>query len=212
MLFEVMNNLSGRPKTCRECKQKFVPKRVMQPVCERYECMTAFATKAATKARKARVAAEKKREKAQRDKVRKWKDDNQSISDLTKKAQAAVNSYIKYRDHGKPCISCKKFINDDGLVTWSRAHAGHFRSTAAAPNLRFNVINIRLQCARCNIQLSGNHIEYRKNLVDLIGLKLVEQLESDNEPKKYSKDDLRRIAVIFRKRARWYKRRRGFRA
>ena len=193
-----MKPLSGKPKTCKECGKKFYPKRTFEKVCS-IPCSLALARK----------QREAKEAKEQRQKVRKWKEENQSIGDLTKKAQAAVNAYIKIRDHGRPCISCGKHIDDAGLVTWSRGHAGHFRSTGAAPNLRFNVINNRLQCARCNIQLSGNHIEYRKNLVELIGLERVEQLEADNEPRKYSKDDLRRIAKIFRKRARLYKKLKG---
>ena len=202
-----MKPISNKPKTCRECKQKFVPKRVMQPVCERYECMAAFATKAATKARKARVAAEKKREKAQKAKDRAWIEANRSYGYLVKKAQEAVNEYVRWRDYGKPCISCPK---DNIFIVFGGAmDAGHYRSVGSSPETRFVLLNIHGQCKHCNHKLSGNPVEYRKTLVLKYGEDRVLELEHDDKPRKYSKDDLRRIAVIFRKRARWYKRRRG---
>lgn len=178
----------------------------MQPVCERYECMTAFATKAAEKSRMARVAAEKKREKAQKAKNREWIEANRSYGYLTKKAQEAVNEYIRWRDYGKPCICCGQGAATDWLG--GSMDAGHYRSVGSSPGTRFVLLNIHGQRKHCNNQLSGNPIEYRKALVLKYGEKRVLELEYDNEPRKYSKDDLRRIAKIFRKRAKWYKNRR----
>ena len=54
--------------------------------------------------------------------------------------------------------------------------------------------------------MSGNIVEYRKGLLRRIGKDRLEWLESDHELKKYSHDDLRRIAKLFRKRKKCYER------
>ena len=69
-------------------------------------------------------------------------------------------------------------------------------------------MNCNKQCAPCNNHLSGNLINYRINLVKLIGVEKVEALENDNTGKTYSVEDLKRIARIFNKRARLAKKRR----
>ncbi len=63
------------------------------------------------------------------------------------------------------------------------------------------------QCKRCNRHLGGNYSEYRKELVNRIGLERVEKLENDNEPRKFTIAYLVRIKKIFNKRARIYERR-----
>ena len=171
--------------------------------------MNAYANKALAKNRKKAEQQERKLQKEKRAQARKWKEENKTIPELIKSAERAVNGFVKVRDHGKPCISCDAVIDDAGLVTWSRGHAGHFRSVGSAPHLRFNTKNIMLQCSRCNIQLSGNHIEYRIRLVALKGEDYVLALEHDNRPRHYTKDDLRRIAKIFRARKRLYERLKG---
>jgi hypothetical protein len=65
--------------------------------------------------------------------------------------------------------------------------------TSTHPELRFDEINVHLQCAPCNTYLSGNLIQYRKGLTKKIGIAMVEWLEGNHEPKHYSIDDLREI-------------------
>ena len=192
-----MKPLSGKPKTCKECGKKFYPKRTFEKVCS-IPCSLALARK----------QREAKEAKEQRQKVRQWKADNQTIGGLTKKAQAAFNEFIRIRDYDKPCICCDGKPYNEGVHggAWD---CGHYRGTGAAPNLRFNTYNAHKQRKRCNRELSGNAVEYRIGLIKRIGEDKVLRLESDNEPKKYSKDDLSRIEKIFRKRARLYKKLKG---
>lgn len=134
-----------------------------------------------------------------------------SLNDYAAEAQSAVNAYIRVRDHNKPCISCgcskvSVFGGYRGAGGWD---AGHYRSRGAAANLRFNLLNIHKQCVKCNRDRSGNVVDYRIKLIERIGITAVEAIESDNKPRKFTKEYLQRIKTIFNKRARWYKKRRG---
>ncbi|QIW88991.1 hypothetical protein phiV208_57 [Vibrio phage phiV208] len=149
--------------------------------------------------------------KIQRTELNKRKQKLKSINEYASEAQSAVNSYIRARDHKKPCISCgcdkvSVYGGYRGAGGWD---AGHYRSRGAAAHLRFNLLNIHKQCVKCNRDKSGNVVDYRINLIKRIGVDLVEKLESDNEPKKFDVDYLNRVKRIFNKRSRWYKKRRG---
>jgi hypothetical protein len=137
------------------------------------------------------------REKEERKEIKKAKEKLKSRADYTKEAQAAVNAYIRIRDKNKPCISCGRFHQGQ----W---HAGHYKTAGAHPELRFNTFNIYKQCAPCNNHLSGNILEYRKNLVRLKGTKFVEWLEGKHDSKKYSIEDLKRIKKLFARKKRLY--------
>lgn len=168
-----------RVKTCRVCKSKFQPVRAVQPTCDNFECRLEYGLLMAAKAKAARErkAAQEHREKKVKAKT---------ARDYLPLAQAAFNKYIRLRDAGRPCISC-------GRHHEGQNHAGHFRSTGAAPELRFEESNVHLQCQPCNVHKSGNLIEYRKGLVERIGLEAVEWLEGPHEPKKYTIEDLKQI-------------------
>lgn len=81
-----------------------------------------------------------------------------------KQAQAAFNSFIRARDIEQGCISCDKDKNWDGQ--W---HAGHFKTTKARPDIRFNEDNCHKQCSACNNHLSGNIGTYTPKLIERIG-------------------------------------------
>ena len=91
-----------------------------------------------------------------------------TLSKLTTKAQVKFNSFIRKRDEGQPCISCGKF---------RELQAGHFYSAGHHSHMRFNEDNVHGQCKSCNYFLSGNLIEYRKNLIKKIGAERVEKLD-----------------------------------
>ena len=110
------------------------------------------------------------------------------LSYWMKRAQAAVNAYIRARDAGKPCISCGK--PDDGS---HQRHASHYRSVGGHPELRFCELNIWASCSVCNNYLSGNLVPFRAALVAKIGLDKVEFLEGPHEPKRYRKEDYQAI-------------------
>ena len=122
----------------------------------------------------------------------------QTRPQLLKKAQTAFNAYIRARDKGKPCISCDKPL-DGGANTFD---AGHYRSVGSAPHMRFVEDNCHGQCKHCNNWLAGNHVEYRKRLLERIGERQLELLESDNTLRKYTKEGLEEIAKHYREETR----------
>jgi hypothetical protein len=115
-----------------------------------------------------------------------------------KAAQSSCNAYIRARDAGKPCLSCKGVVNFNSYVGGSGVNAGHYKSRGAHPALRFNELNIHVQCYRCNVKLSGNIENYRINLIEKIGLDKVEWLEGPHEPKKYTCAELKEIELFYK--------------
>lgn len=116
----------------------------------------------------------------------------------SRKAQASFNAYIRARDKGKPCISCGNMPNFGSYTGGSGIQAGHYRSVAAAPELRFNELNVHIQCVTCNVHKSSNAIDYRVALVKKLGAETVEWLEGPHEPKRYTIDDLKAIDKEYR--------------
>jgi hypothetical protein len=120
-------------------------------------------------------------------------------SDYLKEAQAAFNAYVRARDKDDACVSCGNYVLDDQIGGgWD---AGHYRSTGSAPHLRFNLHNCHKQCVKCNRFLSGNVAEYRKGLIEKIGIEKVEALEAMNAVENTGKKEeyLIRIKKIFTK-------------
>lgn len=170
-------------------------------VCD-YQCGAELAMHLREKER------ERKRQKESRE-LRKRKEALKSRGDWMREAQAAFNSYIRARDYGKPCISSGRMMSDSDLLTGSRMDAGHYRSTGAAPHLRFNTFNCHGQSVKDNRDLSGNAVEYRKGLIARIGVERVERLENDNRIRSFNIHYLRRVKSIFSRRARHVKKLRG---
>lgn len=113
-------------------------------------------------------------------------------ADYLSEAQRAFNACRRAECEleGLPCVSC-------GRHHHGQNHAGHFLSVGAHPNHRFNPLNVWLQCQPCNVHLSGNALNYRRELVRRIGAAAVEAMESDNTPKKWSIDDLKAIKAHY---------------
>jgi hypothetical protein len=57
---------------------------------------------------------------------------------------------------------------------------------------------VHLQCEYCNTHLHGNLIEYRKGLINRIGLKETELLEGHHEPKNYTKQDILDLMKVYK--------------
>lgn len=136
---------------------------------------------------------EKEQAKAQRAKHRAEKEAARPRSWYVKEAQKWFNKFIRLRDKDKPCICCDRLPTN--AIQW---HAGHFLTTGARPEHRFNEDNCHKQTSYCNNYLSGNVAEYRKRLIDKIGLQRVEAIEQDCTPKKYSVDDLKGIIATYK--------------
>jgi hypothetical protein len=111
-------------------------------------------------------------------------------------AQHAFNAYVRARDAGQPCISC-------GTTADVQYCAGHYRTTGSCPELRFEPLNVHLQCNKnCNLSKSGNILGYRPRLLEKIGAELVEWLEGPHEPKRYTIEDLKAITAEYRAKTR----------
>ena len=166
----------ARAKSCKACGSKFEPVRSTQVICFSLPCAIQHTANLKAKRERKETRERKAKLKTRRD----WLRDTQAV----------VNRYVRIRDAGKPCISC-------GTTRNVQIHAGHYRTTKAAPELRFHEWNINSQCAQCNLFDSGNLIEYRIGLIEKIGLEAVEWLEGPHEPKHYTVDDLKAIKADY---------------
>ncbi|MEH6483051.1 MULTISPECIES: recombination protein NinG [Pseudomonas] len=174
-----------KPKTCKNkaCAAKFVPQRLGQSVCSP-KCALATKDVNQVKARKALAQVERAEIKVRKEKLK-------SKADHAKDAQAAFNEWVRLRDAAQPCISCGR--HHDGQY-----HAGHYRTVASSPEIRYEPLNVHKQCAPCNNHKSGDIVNYRINLVKRIGADKVEWLEGPHEPKRYTIDDLKAITAKYR--------------
>ena len=176
----------AKPKKCRvaTCRASFVPLRMGQAVCSP-ACAMIDAPRHEPKSRKALADIERKDIRVRKEKLK-------SRADHLKDTQQAFNAWIRARDAGQPCISC-------GTTADVQYCAGHYRTTAAAPELRFEPLNVNLQCNRnCNMGKSGNLLGYRPGLIKKIGIEAVEWLEGPHEAKKYTVDELKAMTADYR--------------
>ena len=169
---------------CKECGEVFQKLRPLQSVCG-YECSKENAKKQ-TKKKK-----DKKLKEINKD-VRERKEKLKTTSDYLKELQVVFNQWIRLRDKGLNCISCNKPAKKE--------NAGHYRSVGSCPELRFEPLNVHLQCEYCNTYQHGNLIPYRQNLIKKIGISSVEWLESSHEPKHYNKAELIGLKVQYKQR------------
>ena len=114
------------------------------------------------------------------------------------RAQAAFNAWVRERDKDQLCICCGKPLQMIGYSRGGEYDAGHYRSTGAAPHLRFNEDNVHAQKKQCNRDKAGNAVEYRIGLIKRIGLVRVEALESDNSIKRWTIADYQAIEAEYR--------------
>ncbi|XWJ90311.1 recombination protein NinG [Phytobacter ursingii] len=77
-------------------------------------------------------------------------------------------------------------------------HAGHFRTTGASPELRFDEDNCHKQCSACNNHLSGNLTAYRPALIAKIGQARFDALMGPHALPKWNRDDYIRIRDEYR--------------
>jgi hypothetical protein len=175
-------------RRCKQCRSEIAP----AAKCNDFIGKKGFCGIDCASAWGASVAITK-REKAYRLETQAKRERLKTRSDHAREAQEAVNAYVRLRDALKPCISCQRYHT-------GQYHAGHYRTVKAAPQHRFNVLQIRKQCSVCNSHLSGNITEYRINLVRLIGAERVERIEYDNNPRRYEVDYLKRLRSVFKKR------------
>jgi len=179
-----------RTKKCKnsECGKQFTPERNFQ-VCCGYSCAIAYA----------RQQQDKKQKKERRATLKAFNDSDKNI--LKRKAIQVFNAYIRKRDEKLPCVSCGHTLTYDPVTDTNVSrqwHAGHYRPAGNVARLRFDERNVHKQCSICNNYLSGNLVDYRKELINRIGLDQLEELEATNEPKQYTIEDYTEIIRTYK--------------
>ena len=169
-------------RRCKVCRQPFEPRLPMQAVCG-IDCAKSLAVSVRSKAEKQAATKQRKADRERKEKLK-------SRSELAREAQQAFNQWVRLRDADKPCISC-------GRHHQGQMHAGHYLSVGARPELRYEPLNVWLQCAPCNTHLSGNAVLFRQALVREIGAEKVEWLEGPHPARKYTADELRAIKAEY---------------
>ena len=91
-----------------------------------------------------------------------------SLPKLKADLQEVFNRFIRYRDLGKPCISCGQF----GLL-----QAGHFFPVKGYDGLRYDEDNVHGECQRCNGFDDMHLLGYNENLIERIGFDRVKALK-----------------------------------
>lgn len=180
-----------RQKTCRnrDCRTKFTPWNSMQIACSP-KCALVIAAQAAEK--------RQERDRLEQARVdRKVKESLKTRRDWLKEAQQAFNAWIRERDADLPCVSCGELPSGAGARggVWD---CGHYRSTGANPELRFEPLNAHKQCKKCNQHLSGNVVNYRIELERRIGAEKLAWLEGPHEPTKWTAEELKAIRDKYR--------------
>lgn len=188
-----MIRASLKPRRCKQCREVFTPSRSMQSVCS-VACSIAWAEK--QKAQKAARAKHDER-KSLAERKAKLKTRREWIAE----AQVAVNKVARLRDvlAGHGCISCGARPQQKYGGTFD---AGHYRSVGSAPHMRYYLPAIRGQCVRCNRELGGAVVNFRRGLIERIGIERVEEIESMQWTAKWSVEYLQRLKKVMNKKAR----------
>lgn len=187
---------------CKYCKAKFEAYSSLQSFCSIGHAIAWTTTENGQKAVK---RAKNAKLKAQKAKDRKKLESLKTRKDFIKDLQQAFNEFIRLRDHDQPCISCGRFDHEiPDKHTGGKWDAGHYRSVGSAPELRFVETNVHKQCKHCNSTngLGGNYCEYRKGLINRIGLKEVEKLEGPDRPPKLTTEEVKEAIKQYRAKSR----------
>jgi hypothetical protein len=166
-----------KTRKCRYCKSVFSPITTLQKNCFEPNCVAEWINEVKQKNWKKKKA--------------KLKLDLMTVQDYIKIAQQVFNKFIRLRDAGNVCISCQKKP--------LKENAGHYWNANNHWNVRFNEDNVHLQCEHCNTYLSGNLIEYQKNLIKKIGVEKYEILTQDsNKTRKFTIQELKEIIAGYK--------------
>lgn len=184
-----------KSKTCPICRIKFAPSRQMQVVCSPL-CAAEYGQKQHAKAEMVKALEDRKIIKLRKEQLK-------TRSDWMKEAQRAFNAYIRERDRNQPCICCGRPLKDSAVG--GGFDCGHYRSVGSAPHLRFDERNAHGQTKQCNRYGAGRAVDYRKGLIERIGIEEVERLEADNEPRKWTIEELKAIRDEYKRNLKEFK-------
>jgi hypothetical protein len=172
------------------CRAEFVQLQPFVVWCSP-ECGTEVAL---AKVAKQKAATAKAERKDRQEKLAKFKRKADHVADC----QKAFNAWVRFRDRFEPCIDCGKHSSGDAL-TGGAYDAGHYLSRGSHPHLRFDERNVFKQLKGCNRPGGTTAASFRAGVVARIGVAAVEALESDQEPKHYTVDDLIAMTAHYKK-------------
>lgn len=118
-----------------------------------------------------------KKEKKERDELQERKKEVKPLKYWQDKLQTLVNQYVVHvRDKDKPCCTCGTDAPD------IKYDAGHYRTRKAAPELRYELTNIHIQCSQqCNVFGSGMRNEYREFIKKQYGQEHLDWLDGSHK-------------------------------
>lgn len=182
---------------CKACKKSFTPK-FREPWCSDPCKQDYLETDSAKKYLQSLAKkAEKKKKQIDREKINAMKENIQRKSDFEKILETAINTLVKKIDFGHQCISC-----DHKRHFLANPHAGHYHSVGAQKYLRYHLLNIWLQCKKCNVDSSGNPIPYLRKIETIYGKEVKEYIEYDlirhSTPLKLSNQEYKELAAKVR--------------
>jgi 5-methylcytosine-specific restriction endonuclease McrA len=179
---------SLKQKKCRVCHCSFTPKRAIQPACSlECECVLAVAKVEANKRK--RAAAERVADRVKRASLK-------TIAQLIAEAQTAFNAFIRARDKDKGCFVCLRPFDQN--VPGRTLHAGHVRTRGAAGHLRYTEDNCMGECEGCNGPRGAKPHQIKAGAIARIGAARFEELENDNTPHKWTREELIAIKDEYR--------------
>jgi 5-methylcytosine-specific restriction endonuclease McrA len=148
-----------KPKKCKCCKELFKPTNTLQIVCS-LPC----ALKLMPELNRLKQAKEAK---VQKDIL---KENVKGIGGYRTDLQKELNHIARLIDANCNCISC-------GYLT-DAVDGGHYRSVSSDNSLRWHLMNIFLQCKRCNDpkRKGGNSAGYVDGLIKNFGRDIFEQI------------------------------------
>jgi hypothetical protein len=177
-----------KARTCEMCPKQFIQRSSLHTCCSQRCAMRKVKRDNEAKAARERQQITERRQALE------------TIPELIRAAQREFNAYIRARDEGKPCICCGRYQEVKTLSSrggdWD---CGHYRSTGSASHLRFDERNAHRQLKVCNRYGAGRAVDYRIGLIARIGMEAVEDLEADNEPRKWTREELREIRDTYRR-------------
>ncbi|WP_128821933.1 recombination protein NinG [Yersinia entomophaga] len=181
-------------RNCKVCKTRFKPVAIYEWwCCEEHKIE--YAVLVMKERRKQNydneIKQRQERKKEDRKQLKVRRINAQPKTYWIKQAQQAVNAFVRARDSSLPCVSCGTHL----AAQWD---AGHYRTTAAAPQFRFDPRQIHKQCSVCNQHKSGNIVPYRVELIKRIGIETVEAIENNHERSSYSIEELKSIRDYYR--------------
>ena len=166
---------------CKICRDKFEPRFFLQKACFNPACLDAWSkidrqkkTDTVAKVNNIKLKAFNKETKRLKESIKKRTGAKGFYDNL----KVELHKYIKHvLRKGEPCYTCdlpQKFGDSPQAF-----HVGHFIPQKQVDPRRFMLINLRIQCYKCNTHNSGMRAEYKERLINELGVNKVEWLECD---------------------------------